>query len=416
MNEYIKRQYSELEEKVGFFCGRMIASPLIAPEHVYFSLTNRCNLRCKMCDIPTSSAKIEDDLSTQKIKEIITQVKNLNVSHLILSGGEPLLRKDILEIVKFSVGIGIKMVDIITNGLLLDDYIAEELVKSGLNHVTISLDGLSEKHDKVRGPQAFKRATESIDRINSYKLKHKKSSPSVGINFTIMDENIDDMLPMIEFAETKRCNIIVFQPILFSNIKMHTKRKNKLWPSAQNIKALEKVLVEINKIKNQQKGVEVYTDEAVLKQLPNYFHGKRAPKHFKCYEGIKRIVVTCDAKVWSCFGVYGDLNKNSLKEIWLSKQSQKLRKKVKKCKNHCLQDCVYFPSDMINQVKEFFRKESLERKDKEKIKEKLMGKVIEYRKILQEAREVMGLNIFESMEFERELRALDFIISYLERV
>jgi hypothetical protein len=64
-------------------------------------------------------------------------------------------------------------------------------------------------------------------------------------------------------------------------------------------------------------------------------------------------VITCDGKLWSCKGLYGDLKKENLRQIWFSLQAQKIRETVNKCKAHCLQDCVYFPMDISGQVEHF---------------------------------------------------------------
>jgi len=353
MNEYLDRELIKLEDMIGFYASRFISYPLIPPEHVYFSLTNRCCLRCVMCDIPKSSARQEDELTTEEAKKIILQIKELGVRHLILSGGEPLLRQDLMELIRFSREIGISWVDIITNGILFNDDFVQKLIKSGLNHVTVSLDGLAIANDTIRGEGSFEKSVNAIDKLNYYKEKLNVTHPSIGINFTILNKNIDDMLKIVEFARTKKCNTVVFQPVLVSNVTMQDRKKSPLWPLVNELRALESNIRKLVDIKEKGEGVFIYTDPAILKAIPDYFRGKRPGKRFKCYEGIKRIVITCEGKLWSCTGIYGDLRKDNLKRVWFSEEVQKIRKAVKKCKTHCLQDCVYFPMDISGQVKQF---------------------------------------------------------------
>jgi MoaA/NifB/PqqE/SkfB family radical SAM enzyme len=306
-----------------------------------------------MCDIPKSPGRQEDELSTEETKKIILQIKDLGVRHLIFSGGEPLLREDLIELVRFARASGIPWVDIITNGILCDDNIVEELIRAGLNHVTVSLDGISGTHDSIRGDGSFQKSTRAIDMFNYHKQRLRVSSPSVGINFTILNRNIGDILKIVEFAKEKKCNAIVFQPVLVSNVTMHERKKNTLWPSAGEIFALEKNILELLSLKSSEQNILIYTDNAILKGIPGYFRGKRAGRGFKCYEALKRIVITCDGKIWSCKGIYGDLKTGSLRQIWLSAQAQNIRKAVNVCKDHCLQDCVYFPMDISGHVKDF---------------------------------------------------------------
>ena len=413
----LEREYNKLQESLGFYFGRAVSSPLIPPEHVYFSLTNRCNLRCQMCGISKNPNRIEDELPTPKVEEIILQVKDLGVRHLILSGGEPLLRQDIVDIVEFATANGIDMVDIISNGVLLNDNIIQELIRAKLNHITISLDGLSQINNQIRGDAAFEKAEENIDKLNYYKSTHKSLSPTVGINFTIMDKNIADMLPMVEFARSKKCNIIVFQPVLFNNIKMYEKKKNILWPSGANIVKLREIITKAVNLKNSSDDVCIYTDTKVLEMLPDYFKGKKAGKDFKCYEAIKRIVITYDGILWSCVGTYGDLKKNTLKEIWFSEEAMAVRNKVKSCNEHCLQDCVYFPSNVLGQAKGFLKKiNCLSREEKDKTKNSLLDKIDYYGEALSARNRNAFLKPLKIIDFSYELRNLDLIRKEIDKL
>lgn len=351
MNEYLERELIKVEDMIGFYASRVISYPLVPPEHVYFSLTNRCCLRCIMCDIPKSPGNQENELSTDEAKKIILQVKDLGVRHLIFSGGEPLLRDDLIELVRFSREKGIPWVDIITNGILCDDRIVQELIKAGLNHATVSLDGISEVNDMIRGQGSFQKSADAIDKFNYYKNELNARHPTIGINFTILNKNINDMIRIVEFAKSKRCNTVVLQPVLVSNVSMHDRNKNTLWPSAAELVTLENNISTLINMKEKGGQSIIYSDPAILKRVPDYFRGKRPGKHFKCYEAIKRIVITCDGKLWSCSGFYGDLRNESLKQVWFSAEAQKIRSIVRKCKAHCLQDCVYFPMDLTGQVK-----------------------------------------------------------------
>ena len=77
MDKYLERELMKVEDMIGFYASRIISYPLVPPEHVYFSLTNRCCLRCVMCDIPKSPGRQEDELTTEEAKGIILQIKEL---------------------------------------------------------------------------------------------------------------------------------------------------------------------------------------------------------------------------------------------------------------------------------------------------------------------------------------------------
>lgn len=413
MDQNLEKQISELKEKMGFYLSRAVSSPLIPPEHAYFSLTNRCNLRCQMCSIAKNTGRIDQELSVSKIKEIILQIKGLGIKHIIFSGGEPLLRQDLFEILEFAIGNGIAMTDIITNGMLLNDNSLMRLVEVGLNHITISLDGLKENTDRIRGNGIFDKAQENMDKLNYYKNKYNSFLPTLGINFTVMDCNVDDILPMVEFASSKKCNIILFQPLLFSNTKMHRKRRNILWPSEENILKLKDIMEEVISLKRQGTGAGIYTSDNVLKAIPDYFSGKRLNGSFKCHEAIKRVVITCDGKLWSCVGVYGDLNHDDLETIWFSKKAMAVRKTVKKCKGHCLQDCVYFPSNVISEINDFMDLFLSRDEEKQEVKTKILEMIEYYSGAVEALKRNYNLNFFEWMAFKNEINR---IVSLKERI
>ncbi|MBN2482656.1 MAG: radical SAM protein [Candidatus Omnitrophica bacterium] len=384
LNPELAQEYNDIERKLSFFVSRKLSYPLIPPEHVYFSITSACNLRCRMCDIPQGFAEDAEVLSSLKIKDIILQIKNMGINHLILSGGEPFLHKDILDIVGFALSRGIQWLSIITNGTLLNDEIIQGLIERKLNHMTVSIDGLGPRNDEIRGPGTFEKAAHSIDRINYYKNKKHAQFPLLGINFTIMDTNIDDIIPMIDFARQKKCHMIVFQPVLFSNTKMYEMKSNPLWPTDKQVRKLERILKKVVSLKEELQDIYIATDRAILESIPAYFRGEKIDRNFKCYEGIKRIVIDCNGQLWSCRGRYGDLKEESLQNNWVSENATAMRELVRHCRRHCLQDCVYFPEDILQEIKIFLKKlDALpQTREVESIRDKLYSKIEEYSALL----------------------------------
>lgn len=389
----IQTETNCFEGLLGFYSGRLISSPLIPPEHVYFSLTSRCNLRCETCDVARVSSRPEDELSTSEVKEIILQIKGLGIKHIIFSGGEPFLREDLLEILEFALSEEIENVALVTNGILLNEQIIEKLIKIKLTHITVSLDGIEKTNDAVRGRGVFKKIVDNLDKLIFYKEKFSLSLPTIGINFTIMNKNITDMLDMVKFAKRKKYNAIIFQPVLFSNISMHEKKTNLLWPSQEYMPQLEKAISKLIKLKTSLTGLDINTDISVLKAIPGYFRGEVLSGDFKCYEAIKRIVITCAGKVWSCMGVYGDLKENNLEKIWFSKEATDIRGKIKRCHAHCLQDCVYLPVDILGETNALLAKLSCAGPEKRAIKSRLLKKLEYYSQLTRGEKESGILNL-----------------------
>lgn len=133
---------------------------LTRPSRVYLDVTNACQLRCRHC-CTTSGARLEDELTTAKVFDVVDQVHRMGISSLVLSGGEPLLRPELDAIVDRARDLGLE-VTLLTNGLLIDGRRARRLVAQGVR-VKISLDGATaQTHDFLRGAGTFARTCEVL--------------------------------------------------------------------------------------------------------------------------------------------------------------------------------------------------------------------------------------------------------------
>jgi MoaA/NifB/PqqE/SkfB family radical SAM enzyme len=134
------------------------------PSHAQISLTNACPQNCRYCYNKNRSGEL---LNTSEIKQLIQGLKKMGVFWLGFTGGEPLLNKDIIEIVK-SVGDDCA-IKLFTTGSNLTEHLAAELKKAGLMYVSISLDHWDEEeHDRIRGYKgAFRTALKAINIFKS---------------------------------------------------------------------------------------------------------------------------------------------------------------------------------------------------------------------------------------------------------
>ncbi|MDR3314870.1 MAG: putative heme d1 biosynthesis radical SAM protein NirJ2 [Coriobacteriales bacterium] len=163
---------------------------------VSWMTTNRCNLKCKHCyqDAEGTDASIEEELTTAEGKALIDQIVRAGFKIMIFSGGEPLLRDDIFELVAHAASKGLRPV-FGTNGMLITPEVARRLKEAGAAAMGISLDSLDEcKHNEFRGDQDAYRLT----------LEGMKHCREVGLPFqihtTIMDWNQGELLDVIDFA------------------------------------------------------------------------------------------------------------------------------------------------------------------------------------------------------------------------
>ena len=118
------------------------------PRLIFWELTKGCNLRCIHCRASATELSSPDDLSTETAKAIIDQIAEVSNPILVLSGGEPLFRKDIFELARYGTEKGLR-VALATNGTLVTKGIARKIADAGVKRVAISLDGADAAHPRI---------------------------------------------------------------------------------------------------------------------------------------------------------------------------------------------------------------------------------------------------------------------------
>jgi len=174
------------------------------PYSAQIELTLRCNAKCPFCSIHTiPESYVNNDMSTEQVKNLIDQIADLNVPALSFTGGEPTLRKDLPEIIYHTGIINDFMNGIATNGYLLPK-LFKEYGLEGLDYVLLSLDyPKAELHDKKRGIKVFDKVIESIDLAN-------KRDINVIISTVVMKDNLQYLRNMCELAEKLNCSIELY--------------------------------------------------------------------------------------------------------------------------------------------------------------------------------------------------------------
>jgi 12,18-didecarboxysiroheme deacetylase len=176
---------------------------------VVWNMTRRCNLKCVHCYAQAVDPEGNDEISTEQGKEIIRDLAQYGAPVMLFSGGEPLVRKDLVELAKFATEQGMRAV-ISTNGTLITKEKARELKEVGLSYVGISLDGMEEVHNKFRGvPNSFKKALEGIENCKAEGLK-------VGLRFTINKRNAPEVPKIFDLIKELEIPRICFYHLVYS--------------------------------------------------------------------------------------------------------------------------------------------------------------------------------------------------------
>ena len=191
--------------------------PIIGPIKAVWEVLYVCNARCRTC-LRWQEKPDPTMLSTEDGKNLIQQLARSGALNLSLTGGEPLLRKDIFELIACAKENGLHT-SLISNGLLINERRANELVHSGLDLIYISLDGSTpELNDSLRGIHGyFDLAIQAIENIKSLR---SNSRPKIFIAFTVNKANMYDLENVARFVKTRSLDGLTFQPALhLPNVK-----------------------------------------------------------------------------------------------------------------------------------------------------------------------------------------------------
>jgi len=176
---------------------------------VVWNMTRRCNLKCVHCYAKAVDEEGVDEIGTAKAKEIIADLAAYGAPVMLFSGGEPLVRKDLVELAHYAVGQGMRAV-ISTNGTLITKAKAKELKDVGLSYVGISMDGGPEIHDKFRGvPGSFRKAIAGIENCQAEGLK-------VGLRFTLNKRNAGEVPVLFGLLKDLEIPRICFYHLVYS--------------------------------------------------------------------------------------------------------------------------------------------------------------------------------------------------------
>ena len=166
------------------------------PILVIFDSTKLCNQRCPMCNIYKEKSK---HLSLEEIENIAKKLKKFGVRYVFVQGGEPLIRKDIIQVIDIFIKNSIKPT-IITNGVLITREIAEQIAQRHCN-LSISIDSLvAERYAYLRGSDDLKKVMININNISE--ITERKGNWSITTTIT-KQSDFDDVKNIYQYAKQK---------------------------------------------------------------------------------------------------------------------------------------------------------------------------------------------------------------------
>ena len=270
----ILKQLNSLKSIVGYHVFN-IKTPL----SVSWTLTNRCNKKCFYCNLPNISSK---ELTAKQIFSIIDELSKLGTQRIGFTGGEPLLRNDIKEIIDYSHSKGI-FTGLVSNGSL----IKKNLNKlKNLDLLQLSLDGPEEINDQQRYKGSYKDVMSAIKTVRG-------KIPKLWLTYILTKNNINSVDFILGLAKEYDLKVF-FQPVVnYKNCGLQAKN---LFPDKWKYKETIKKLLKskkTNKVVGNSKASLGY-----LYNWPNY-------KKNKCYAGKLFAHIYPNGDVYPCFNMDG---------------------------------------------------------------------------------------------------------------
>jgi MoaA/NifB/PqqE/SkfB family radical SAM enzyme len=240
------------------------------PISVNLEVTKRCNASCDFCDYWKTR-------SENAVEDFGPIVKKIDPMMVTLTGGEPLLRPDLPDIVRsVRKAVPIVYVAMLTNGSLLTVEKARELKRAGLNQISVSLDFLDERHDKSRGiPGLWKRIREIVPQLPPLGFD------VVNLNWIIMEQNFDQTTAVAELARQWGARVSYTS---YSDLK---NMNDGHFLSEKNLATLPKVIDEILAFKRRYKSIR--SSDYFLSLVPSFYRNQAIPG---CPAGLRWLQVT----------------------------------------------------------------------------------------------------------------------------
>ena len=187
------------------------------PRNITFEITFRCNLRCIMCPLAAAfdeansqivrEWKSRTELSTDEILGLVDDSAKMGVRNFMITGGEPFLREDLIEIIRYIKQRNMRC-RVLSNGTLINDEMTEILVYSGLDFLVLSLDGPENIHNSIRNnSKAFLRTVTAARLLTDAKKRAGSVHPLLTFCCTISSANFKHLKSLIQIAKDVRADV-----------------------------------------------------------------------------------------------------------------------------------------------------------------------------------------------------------------
>lgn len=299
-----------------FAAGRRV--PFRGPAKLAWEVTERCNSRCLTCSRRDAAP---DELTTGEGTALLREAASMGVLSVSFSGGEPLLRSDLPELVGEAARLRLHT-SMSTNGLLLRGETAHNALDAGLSTIYLSLDGMEATHDRIRGvPGGFRKVTDAARWLI---LSHPR--PRVFYNATISRANLRELPAIAARAIADGVDGLTVQPAQIAP-EVGLLPDPDLVLTADDADELGRVLASV--VRQYPRLIPL--PSRYLSDMAAFVRRPALSQAIPCAAGILHAVVGSRGEVFPCpvqFSSMGTLRGSSLREVWWSTEATSLRRRI----------------------------------------------------------------------------------------
>ncbi len=296
----------------------------IQPTSCNIMITDRCNLRCMMCK--QWQKPYAQELPVEDWEKIIADLQRNGIKNIHFTGGEPLLRSDIKDLITYAGRQGLS-VGLTTNGTLLTRNILGPLIDAGLRSVAISLDGLNEEYERIRGvPGSFKRVEQAVYLLSRMRIE---KGIDAYINFVLMRDTIKNFREVKQFAGQMQLPVAICLLDKHSSIFSLEENKAGFWIQKEDAQILEGFLAFLRAEKRK-------TPQSLLLNFPmiefikSYFHNPRQ-EQILCVSSQDRIIIDPYGNLLGgclAMGSFGNIKERTFRQLKGTVKYQQAKKKM----------------------------------------------------------------------------------------
>ncbi|MBM2834018.1 MAG: hypothetical protein HW406_1179 [Candidatus Brocadiaceae bacterium] len=307
---------------------------------VSLELTYQCNLKCIFCfQTEQKGIKERNELSAEEFIQLISRIPRFSL--ITFTGGEPLLKKNALEVIKYALER--HGCNIITNGVMMTEEYTRTFVDKRLLLAGVSIDGIGQDHDHLRGMKgAFDKITHNLKLLQEYKKRKKTKYPLLDVKTVITQENIDMLEDIYQYALDVNADFFTLSPLKVTNIQFQANfindmKDNKLWspitvkPYVDPKMLIRKLSHIIESSRNKKIKIRFYPIAQKAEGMETHFDNTKrlVDRYEPCLVPWSSMQISPMGDAYPCIAYkVGNVKEASLMSIWNSISYREFRKQL----------------------------------------------------------------------------------------